>query len=1063
MNVAHVTHLIAGSQRGSGYLIAPDLVLTAWHVVATSPDKVGVQVGIPPNELRTTGQVAWSEPERDIALVRIEGIPDTPFTRFGRLEGHASVPVAALGYPDATIDEKRVDTLSVCGDCDPLDGARLGVHKIRVSSLVPVQRTLWAGLSGAGVFSGGMVIGVVRSVPANFVAPVIEASALERVFDQPGFVEILRNAGLEARTVGIDAGLARRFGPSGPQAVLQHYVDELRASFRLDATGLSVSSDHALALSAAYSGMRYDIGDTRVVADLAGLVPGRTRLVIVGRPGSGKSVTLKRILASESVQRDDRIPLYLHLAQLKRIAEESDGLNATAIVEACASAAAQIGVPEIDAPMLGWLFAHGQIVLGLDGFDEIGTRVQRERVVRAIGILSDAAPHATLVVASRPDEYQETPLTNPTSKGVAPWEKATVRPLEGWQAKQFLRKCFKDDGRVWGAINRDDGLRELADSPLMLTLVALLHAERNALPSSKREVLEEIVSTSLERWESVKAPASTQPGAKPSARKTRSALATLALTMFRGNGNDGPFTEITALNALDMEEEDARDLLEWLVRRSGLLLRYQEYGALTFRRVIQFAHRQLHEYMAGVALGQLLANGQRSFPAANDFTPEVLAFAAGELARLEKFTVLDGWVANALAPRKGRKSENNDGNPQTAASLLASADPVWHPAPQLARRIVDSLKEDPDWDSGDELSSVIPLMPREAAYTEVLAVALLQWQLTPHDHFGYMPWQKGQVARCAYAVLRLGTPADRAAVIDFALGHQYDEWKSEVIGEWSWIAEPINAARGEAVALRYLRRLTELPNSDSVQIATLLDAMESMGYAAQAREIALNRVTGVPDDPATAGFAQWLEAADDDEALAAVDRYYRALAATLRASGGEANWSRQWYSLPIWPTRISDAAHAVRLASLSHPHIAFFVIRHALDDPAYRPATRVPLLAIAGWDKDRSRRTGSVGLMLAQSDTKFSNPLLLDAFAIAVAHEDVWVRNQLEHELVARGLGDAVADRIRHAGGQPLLSDDIRTQLEAMIAEDYGGEDLAPIPPLYSPGGTKKTTRRKKQ
>jgi S1-C subfamily serine protease len=80
--------------EGSGWVAAPDLVVTNAHVVAGESDTQvqvgGVGRGLP-------AEVIWFDPHNDVAILRVPGLGLTPLSAVG--SAHPGTSVAILGYP----------------------------------------------------------------------------------------------------------------------------------------------------------------------------------------------------------------------------------------------------------------------------------------------------------------------------------------------------------------------------------------------------------------------------------------------------------------------------------------------------------------------------------------------------------------------------------------------------------------------------------------------------------------------------------------------------------------------------------------------------------------------------------------------------------------------------------------------------------------------------------------------------------------------------------------------------------------------------------------------------
>ncbi|MER6144693.1 trypsin-like peptidase domain-containing protein [Streptomyces sparsogenes] len=160
-----VTAAAGPGKRGSGYLVGPGVVLTAAHVVAGA---AGARVRFDadrPGERTHDAEVVFRHPGPDIAVLSVPraAARETPVARFGRVGEHDAVlSCGAVGFPAFKLRDEEGggayrDTEHVRGKCSVLSNRREGTLDVRA----PAPKGDWGGMSGAVVFSGGRIVGVV--------------------------------------------------------------------------------------------------------------------------------------------------------------------------------------------------------------------------------------------------------------------------------------------------------------------------------------------------------------------------------------------------------------------------------------------------------------------------------------------------------------------------------------------------------------------------------------------------------------------------------------------------------------------------------------------------------------------------------------------------------------------------------------------------------------------------------------------------------------------------------------------------------------------------------------
>ncbi|MFI6699653.1 trypsin-like peptidase domain-containing protein [Streptomyces sp. NPDC050509] len=160
-----------GGRRGSGYLVAPGRLLTAAHVVAGA---TGIRVRFDadrPGERTARAEVTWSDTGIDVAVLAVpaDGPPPEP-VRFARVgDSDAVLRCSAIGFPGFKLrtdkDGSRYrDSEHVHATCAVLSNRREGTLDLATTppNFPPdAARSPWEGMSGAPVFAGGRMVGIV--------------------------------------------------------------------------------------------------------------------------------------------------------------------------------------------------------------------------------------------------------------------------------------------------------------------------------------------------------------------------------------------------------------------------------------------------------------------------------------------------------------------------------------------------------------------------------------------------------------------------------------------------------------------------------------------------------------------------------------------------------------------------------------------------------------------------------------------------------------------------------------------------------------------------------------
>jgi formylglycine-generating enzyme required for sulfatase activity len=333
----------------------------------------------------------------------------------------------------------------------------------------------------------------------------------------------------------------------------------------------------------------------------------RNGIVILGDPGSGKTTHLKRLLLwclREDVASlglaPGIMPVFLPLRELRDL---DQGLDA--FIES------QLYEPHLQSsPGLGRrLLERGNLLLLLDGLDEVADTSQREQVARWIDRGLAAHPTCRLVVTCRFAGY--TPEVRLSERFL----ELHLRPLNAEQAERFVHRWYRivetglaPDPEQGAIIARQRAAElvarlkepdfrarrvfELTRNPLLLANLCLVHRDRGHLPRQRAKLYAECVDVLLERWREAK-----QLPVGISADTGRKVLQPLALWLHEEEGRSRAGADQIApviepvLSSARYEGGGAREFLHTIRDESGLLTGWgdEQFG---------FMHLGFQEYLA---------------------------------------------------------------------------------------------------------------------------------------------------------------------------------------------------------------------------------------------------------------------------------------------------------------------------------------------------------------------------------------------------------------------------------------------------------------------------------
>lgn len=344
-------------------------------------------------------------------------------------------------------------------------------------------------------------------------------------------------------------------------------------------------------------------------------------VIILGDPGAGKTTFVKYLALrlargeGQKIGLDDYLPILLPLAAYANALQAREIRLDDFIAEYFAGIGADLPI----GAMLSEALKAGRALILLDGLDEVRDLNLRntvvERVVdffafhrregnkfvltsRVVGYRA-VRPSAEDLVECTVVDFEEDEI----EEFILHWTTALERQAQG-NTSIAQADAEVDRRELLEAIHQNPGVRQLASTPLLLTILALMKRQGVSLPERRVQLYDQYVSTLLSTWNRARSLSGRAPGRDIDELQTIRILAPLALWMHEvspGVGLVGREDMRRRLEELFMERGEssphqaARQFLSDVRDHAALLLERGpgEYG---------FIHLTFEEYLAAVAL-----------------------------------------------------------------------------------------------------------------------------------------------------------------------------------------------------------------------------------------------------------------------------------------------------------------------------------------------------------------------------------------------------------------------------------------------------------------------------
>ncbi|WHM37357.1 serine protease [Streptomyces sp. BPTC-684] len=659
-------HVVAvfGAMQGTGVLIGSGLVLTCAHLGLDAE----VTVAVPWLRGKTTCHVVWQDADLDAALLSSGSgwrqIAQLAGARLGAVATERPLPYCEIiGFPDVQrYDGGRLELDQLTGTVLPVAGRLRQKLTFEFDRPPATERrdgtSPLAGLSGAPVFAGGTVVGLVKEVPRGRGHRRVECVPVAALVANDGFTTWC--ADHDAPVTPLPEVTAE-YGDD--IAYEEEYAKALRAQYRRTRIfGLDELNRHDAEwdLDTAYLSLEAQakgpgtpgLPDAGAPQRIDALLASRPRVLLRGEAGAGKTTLVWWLAAHAAAgtlgpQLADLNGLVPFVVPLRTLRAQGGAYPKPSELPY----AARLVVD--DAPD-GWaarVLKTGRAMLLVDGLDEV-PQDDREEAHRWLSNLLERYPQVRCVATVRPlavepgwlrraafEELRLLPMRDEDIQAfVAAWHRAARLDSDPHEPLDELERDLAHQFRTNAA------LAALARTPLLCAVICALHRLRQGfLPKTRWDLYQSALRMLLgNRDERRKVGAPER--ITLTVEESTQLLQRIAVWLVR----EGQ-TEFTAeqarlriLRALPgmprVREQGTPELvLRHLLNRSGLL---QERGS----DVYQFTHRTFQDFLAAKELVEDDHIKELVQHATEEQWQDVILLAAGHCGRGQLPELVNGLL-----------------------------------------------------------------------------------------------------------------------------------------------------------------------------------------------------------------------------------------------------------------------------------------------------------------------------------------------------------------------------------------------------------------------------------
>lgn len=245
---------------------------------------------------------------------------------------------------------------------------------------------------------------------------------------------------------------------------------------------------------------------------LSKIFEGNKNLIILGKPGAGKSLLIKYIICNIIDRKKifsnknilEFIPFRIELRKYLSYKKENKNPLVPYIIN---NLELEFGVTGLSINALESILNSTRTLLFFDGLDEIFDINDKIFIKNDIENFHNVYPNVKSVVTSRIIGYEEAQLNDElfTSLEMLDFNSQQIKKyVENWYKQEETDKEIRNKEINEFLIKRRQLDQELVSNPLLLSLIVILYRNNLKIPDSKLEIYQCCTKTLVDKWDAIK-------------------------------------------------------------------------------------------------------------------------------------------------------------------------------------------------------------------------------------------------------------------------------------------------------------------------------------------------------------------------------------------------------------------------------------------------------------------------------------------------------------------------------------------------------------------------------